>query len=129
MSAVDAIVNDRIQNHDIILDRYIRRKSLGLNPEGVATKDFSMRGKYHIVGLPDAQLDHGAVNRQTMNTKIQSEIEINDQLESLKYLRLDGEKQMESVLLFHRCDQLAWRCIRLQMKTKGRQLQVAFKTR
>jgi len=81
LSAVDAIVNDRIQNHDIILDREIRTKSWDLNPEGVATKDFSMRGKYHIVRLPDAQLDHGAVNLLTMNTKIQSEIEINEQLE------------------------------------------------
>ena len=68
-SAVDAIVNDRIQNHDIILDRYIRRKSLGLNPEGVATKEFSMRGKYHIVGLPDAQLDHGAVKIVKLRTQ------------------------------------------------------------
>jgi len=71
---------------------------LNLNPEGIATKYFSMGGEYHIVGLPDPQLKDEAVNLQTLNRKIQSELEINNQLESLKYLIHDGQKQMVSDL-------------------------------
>ena len=57
-----------------------------------------MGGEYHIVGLPDPQLKDEAVNLQTLNRKIQSEPEINNQLESIKYLILDGQKQMVSDL-------------------------------
>jgi len=57
-----------------------------------------MGGEYHIVGLPDPQLKDEAVNLQTLNRKIQSELEINNQLESLKYLIHDGQKQMVSDL-------------------------------
>jgi len=48
--------------------------------------------------LPDPTLDHEAVNLRTLNRKILKEIRANNQLESLKYLRLDGQNQIVSDL-------------------------------
>jgi len=53
-----------------------------------------MGGQYHIAGLPDPTLEHEAVNLRTLNREIRA----NNQLESLKYLRIDGENQMVSDL-------------------------------
>jgi len=63
---------------------------LNLDPQGTATKNFSMGGQYHIAGLPDPTLEHQAVNFRTLNQKVLREIRANSQLESLKYFRLDG---------------------------------------
>ena len=60
---------------------------MNLDPQGTATKNVSMGGQYHIAGLPDPTLEHEAVNLRTLN----KEIRANNLLESLKYLRLDGE--------------------------------------
>jgi len=94
-SAADMVVGDAITNHANILNREIRTKSLNLDPQGTATKSFSMGGQYHIAGLPDPSLEHVAVNLRTLNR----EFGANNLLESsLKYLRLDGENQMVSDL-------------------------------
>ena len=53
-----------------------------------------MGGQYHIAGFPDPTLEHDAVNLRTLNREIRS----NNQLESLKYLRLHAENQMVSNL-------------------------------
>ena len=55
---------------------------------------------YRIVGLKDAdpETESEAVNFRTLNRKIKSEIEINNQLVAQKYLRLDGENQIVSNL-------------------------------
>jgi len=74
--------------------REIRTKSLNLDPQGTATKHFSMGGQYHISELPDPTLEHEAVNLRKLNREIRA----NNLLESLKYLRLDGENQMVSDL-------------------------------
>jgi len=97
-SAADTVVSDAITNHANILNREIRTKSLKLDPQGTATKIFSMGGRYHIAGLPDPTLEHEAVNLRTVNQKVLREIRAINQLESLKYLRLDGENQMVSDL-------------------------------
>jgi len=89
-SAADTAVGDAITNHASILNREIRTKSLNLDPQGTATKNSSMGGQYRIAGLPDPTLEHEAVNRRTLNREIRA----NNLLESLKYLRLDGENQM-----------------------------------
>jgi len=91
-------VDDAITNHANILNQDIRTKSLNLNPQRTATKNFSMGEQYHIAGLPDPTLDHEAVNLRTLNRKILKEITANNQLESLKYLRLDGQNQIVSDL-------------------------------
>jgi len=57
-----------------------------------------MGGQYYIVGLPDPQLQDEAINLKMFNRNIQSEIEINYQLESLKYLRRDDQNQIISDL-------------------------------
>ena len=93
-NATDTVVGAAITNHANILNRDIRTKSLNLDPQGTATKNFSMGGKYHIAGLPDPTLEHEAVNLRTLNREIRA----NSLLESLKYLRLDGENQMFSDL-------------------------------
>jgi len=67
---------------------------LNLDPQGTATKNFSMGGQYHIPGLPDPTLEHEAVNLRTLNREIRS----NNLLEVQKYFRLDGENQMVSNL-------------------------------
>jgi len=46
------------------------------------------------MNVPDPENEKDAVNLQTWNRKILSEIEVNNLLEALKYLRLDGENQM-----------------------------------
>ena len=93
-SAADTVVSDAITNHAYILNRDIRTKSLNLDLQGTATKNFSMVEQYHIAGLPDLTLEHEAVNLRTLNREIRA----NNLLESLKYLRLDGENQMVSDL-------------------------------
>jgi len=47
--------------------------------------------------VPDPQNGNSAINRETMNIKIHSEIEKN-QLEALKYLRRDGQNQVIEIL-------------------------------
>jgi len=87
-------VGDAITNHANILNPEIRTKSLNLDPQGPATKNFSMGGQHHIAGLPDPTLEHEAVNLRTLNREIRA----NNLLEVQKYLRLDGENQMVSDL-------------------------------
>jgi len=93
-SAADTVVGDAIKNYANILNRDIRTKSLNLDPQGTATKNFSMGGQYRIAGLPDPTLENEAVNLRTLNRAITA----NNPLESLKYWRLDGENQMVSDL-------------------------------
>jgi len=57
-AAADTTVGDAITNHANILNRDIRTKSLNLNPQGTATKNFSMGGQYHFFRLPDPTVDH-----------------------------------------------------------------------
>jgi len=97
-SVADTAVGDAIANHANILNRDIRTKSLNLDPQGIATKNFSMGGQYHIAGLPDPTLEHEAVNLRTLNQKVLREIRAHNLLEEQKYLRLDGENQMVSDL-------------------------------
>jgi len=66
-AAADMEVGDAITNHANILNRDIWTKSLNLNPQGTATKIFSMGGQNHIAGLPDPTLEHEAVNLRTLN--------------------------------------------------------------
>jgi len=91
-SAADTAVGDSITNHANILNREIRTKSLNLDSQGTATKNFIMGEQYHIVGLPDPTVDHEAVNLRTLNREIRA----NNLLKVQKYLRLDGENQMVS---------------------------------
>ena len=53
--AADTAVGDAIRHHANILNRDIRTKSLNLGPQGTGTKNFSMGGQYHIIGL---QIQH-----------------------------------------------------------------------
>jgi len=69
--AADTAVDDSITNHANILNRDIRTKSLNLDPQGTATKNFSMGEQYHIVGLSDPTVDYEAVNLRTLNRKIE----------------------------------------------------------
>ena len=57
-AAANTAVSNVITNHTNILNRDIRTKSLNLDPQGTATKNFSMGEQYHIVGLPDPTVDH-----------------------------------------------------------------------
>jgi len=66
-AAANTAVGNTITNHANILNRDIRTKSLNLDPQGAATKNFSMGEQYHIVGLPDPTLAHEAVNLRTLN--------------------------------------------------------------
>jgi len=93
-AAANTAVGDAITNHANILNRDIRTKSLNLDPQGTATKYFSVGKQYHIAGLPDPTLEHEAVNLRTLNRKVLNEIRVNNFLESQKYLRLDGQNQM-----------------------------------
>jgi len=93
-AAANTAVGDAITNHANILNRDIRTKSLNLDPQGTATKSFSVGKQYHIAGLPDPTLEHEAVNLRTLNRKVLNEIRVNNFLESQKYLRLDGQNQM-----------------------------------
>jgi len=86
--SADTAVGDAITNHANILNRDIRTKSLNLNPQGTATKNFSMGCEYHIAGLPDPTLEHEAANLRTLNQKVLNEISVNNLWESQKYLRL-----------------------------------------
>ena len=97
-SAADTVVSEAVHNHANILNREIRTKSLKLDPQGTATKDFSMGDQYHIVGLPDPVIETAAVNRRTSNRKILTEVETGNLLGDQKYLRLDGRNQMVSDL-------------------------------
>jgi len=97
-AAADTAVGDAITNHANILNRDIRTKSLNLSPQGTATKNFSMGGEYHIVGLPDPTHEHEAVNLRRLNRKVLKEIGVNNLSEAHKYLRLDGKNQMVSDL-------------------------------
>jgi len=90
LSAVDTIVNDGIQKRNIILDREIRTKSLDLPPYGFSTKSINM-SNHKMIGLTDAETESEAVSLGTLNRKILSEIQINNQWEALKYLRRDGQ--------------------------------------
>jgi len=65
--AADTAVGAAITNHANILNREIRTKSLNLDPQETATKNFSMGEKYHYAGLPDPTLEHDAVNLRTLN--------------------------------------------------------------
>ena len=86
-SAADTAVGDSITNHANILNREIRTKSLNLDSQGTATKNFIMGEQYHIVGLPDPTVDHEAVNLRTLNRKIEE-----------RSLRPGGENQIISDL-------------------------------
>jgi len=86
-AAANTPVGDAITNHANILNRDIRAKSLNLNPQGIATKNFSMSEQYHIAGLPDSILEHEAVNLRTLNQKIEE-----------RSLRPGGENQIVSDL-------------------------------
>jgi len=97
-AAADMAVDDAITNHANILNRDIRTKSLNLDRQGIATKNFSMGGQHHIAGLPDPTFQHEAVNLRTLNRKVLKKIEVNNLLEGQKYLKLDGENQMVSDL-------------------------------
>jgi len=66
---------------------------MGLNG---ATKILNMNNK--IINASDPDGENDAVNHQTMNRKILREIEVNNLLESQKYLRLDGENQIVAPL-------------------------------
>ena len=46
-----------------------------------------------ITNVPDPHDDNDSVNLHALNTNILEEVEVNNQLESLKYLRRDGENQ------------------------------------
>ena len=74
---------------------------MNLLPDGSTEKSLNLNND-RIVGLakPDQQnkIKTKAVTLGTMNRKILNEIEANSQLESLKYLRVDGENQMVSDL-------------------------------
>jgi len=87
--AADTAVGDTITNYTNILNRDIRTKSLNLDPQGTATKNFSMGGQYHIAGLPDPTLGHEVVNLRTLQTEISQ----NNMRELTKYLRLDGSSE------------------------------------
>jgi len=97
-AAANTAVSDAITNHANILNRDIRTKSLNLDSQGTATKNFSMGEQYHIAALPDPTLEHEAVNLRTLNRKVLREIRTNNLLETQKYLRLDGQNQMVSDL-------------------------------
>jgi len=97
-SVADRAVGDAITNHANILNRDIRTKSLNLDPQGIATKNFNMGEQYHISGLPDPTHEHDAVNLRTLNQKVLKKIRKNNLSEVLKYLRLDGQNQMVSDL-------------------------------
>jgi len=86
-AAANKAVGDAITNHANILNRDIRTKSLNLDPQGTATKTFSMGEQYHIAGLPDPALEHEAVNLRTVNRKIEE-----------RSLRPGGENQIVSDL-------------------------------
>jgi len=96
-STVDTVISDAIRNHANILNREIRVKSLNFSPDGLTEKISNMNNK-RIVGLPDPQIESESVNLRTLNRKIMREIDVNNQLEALKYLRLDGENQVVSDL-------------------------------
>ena len=81
-AAADTAAGDAITNHANILNRDIRTKSLKLDPQGTATKIFSMGEQYHIVGLPDPTVEHQAVNLRTLNRKVLNGIEVNNLLEA-----------------------------------------------
>lgn len=76
-TAVDTIVNDRIQNHGIVVENTVSQA---------------------LTNVPNPENENSAVNLETMNRKTHSEIEINNQLEALTYFRLDGENKMVSIL-------------------------------
>jgi len=97
-AAAITAVGDAITNHANILNRDIGTKSLNLDPQGTATKNFSMGEQYHIAGLPDPSLEHEAVNLRTLNRKVLRKIRANNLLEAQKYLILDGENQIVSNL-------------------------------
>jgi len=71
---------------------------LNLDPQGTATKNFIMGEQYYNARLPDATLEHEAVNLRTLNRKVLKEIRANNLFEEKKYLRLDGQNQMVSDL-------------------------------
>ena len=97
-AAANTAVGAAITNHANNLNRDIRTKSLNLDPHGTATQNFSIGEQYHIARLPDPTLEHEAVNLRTLNRKVMNQIRVNNLLESQKYLRLDGQKQMVSDL-------------------------------
>ena len=108
-AAADMAVGNAVANQTNILNRDIRTKSLNLGPQGIATKNFSMGGQYHVAGLPDPKLEHEAVNLRTLNQKVLGEIGVNNLLEAQKYLRLDSQNQMVSDLQmnYHKIVRLA----------------------
>ena len=69
-AAADTVVGNGVANHAEILNRDLRTKSLDLDPQGIATKNFSMGEQYHIVGLLDPTLEHEVVNLRTLNQKV-----------------------------------------------------------
>jgi len=86
-TSANTAVGDAIANQANILNRDIKTKCLNLDPQGIATKNFSMGEQYHIVGLPDPTVDHEAVNLRTLNRKIEE-----------RSLRPGGENQIISDL-------------------------------
>jgi len=67
--AANTAVGDASTNHAYILNRDIRTISLNLDPQGTATKNFSIGGQYRIAGLPDPTLEHEVVNLRKLNRK------------------------------------------------------------
>ena len=94
-ATADTAVSDANKNHVNILNHKIRVKSLDLSPDGSTEWNINM-SNHRIVRLKDAdpEIESEAVNIRTLNKKILEEIGVNNQLESLKYLRLDGQNQI-----------------------------------
>jgi len=88
-AAANTAVGDVITNHANIFNRDIRTKSLELDPQGIATKNFSMGEQYHIAGLPDPIFEHEAANLRILQTVISQ----NNMRELSKYLRHDGSSE------------------------------------
>jgi len=75
-----------------IFDRKIRTKTLNMGLNG-ATKILNVN-HHKTINVPDPEGQNGAVILQMLNRKILKEIEVNNQLESQRYLKLNGSSQM-----------------------------------
>ena len=63
-AATNTAVGNAITNHANVLNRDIRTKSLNLDPQGKARRNFSMGEQYHIVGLPDPTLSRLSISER-----------------------------------------------------------------
>jgi len=63
-----------------------------MGPNG-ATKHVNMNNN-KIINIPDTHDKNDEVSLEMLNRKTMSEVEVNNLLEALKYLRLDGENEM-----------------------------------